>query len=218
VSHHPRPVTGANALFYKVLAGIVALLAAGARAHVPYLEERDYTPEAPYAVRDVENSKAIYARIGQPGDVDVYRMDLAQPTRIFVKTEVPWCPEYETFGVTFALAGPGLPVPSIALPVALPAGWGAVVVRYAAGAPRRTWTEPFSGMKLWRGGEYTLDAAPAGRYEMIVWNEAGRTGDYIAVIGKAENFGGEAMRQVGATMPKLERGAHLMVPCDPTAP
>ncbi|MEO7386874.1 MAG: hypothetical protein ABIX37_08065 [Gammaproteobacteria bacterium] len=197
--------------------GMIGLLATSAVAHVPFLEETDYTPETPYVVHDVENSKSISAQIGTPGDVDVYLIAIDKPTRIFTKTDIPWCPQYENFGVTYAFAGPGLPPPSIPLPVALPKGFGAVVVRdNSPGEPRETWLEPFSGRQMWLGPEFAIDKAPAGTYSMIVWNERGETGDYIAVIGEGEVFNAPEISQVRATSPKLRDGANLMVECNPT--
>jgi len=197
-------------------AGLVALVAISASAHVPFLEETDYAPDKPYIVHDPENSKSISARIGKPGDVDVYQIDLDKPARIYTSTNIPWCPQYETFGVTYALAGPGLPAPAIPLPVALPESYGAVVVRYTPDQAREAWVEPFSGRKMWLGQEFALDAAPAGRYSVIVWNERGQTGDYIAVIGEGEVFNAPEIRQTMATSPKLRDGANLMVKCNPT--
>ncbi len=79
----------------ELLAGLgLSLLAVTAYAHVPFLEGPDYTPEKPYVVHDVSNSKSIHAQIGTPGDVDVYRIDLDKPTRIYTQTDVPWCPQY----------------------------------------------------------------------------------------------------------------------------
>lgn len=187
-----------------------------ALAHVPFLEEADYTPERPYVVKDITNSKSIHARIGTPGDVDIYVMDVTAPLRIFTQTDIPWCPQYEDFGVSYALTGPGLPPPAIPLPVELPPGHGAVVVRDNVAAGRRTWDEPFSGRRMWVGDSFALDDAPPGRYQMVVWNERDQTGDYIAVIGEDEIFNAPELRQVAATSPKLRDGADLMVDCNPT--
>lgn len=207
---------GTTRLFHLAVVTVLRGVSPAASAHVPFLEESDYTAAKPYVVHDVENSKSIHAQIGEPGDVDVYRIDLDKPARIFTKTDVPWCPQYEKFGVTYAIAGPGLPPPAIPLPVALPEGYGAVVVRDISDQPRETWIEPFSGRQIWFGADYALDDAPAGTYEMIVWNERGQIGDYIAVIGEAEIFNAPEIRQVAATSPKLRDGANLMVKCNPT--
>lgn len=201
------------------IAGLgAALLSTAGQAHVPFLEEQDYSPDRPYVVHDVANSKSIHAQIGSSGDVDVYRITLNEPLRIFLATNVPYCRQYRQFSVTYALTGPGLPAPAIALPIELPPGHGAVVVRDPIPDPdtRPTWLEPFSGRQMWTGPEYALDDAKPGSYQMIVWNEQGMTGDYIAVIGEAEIFGQAEIRQTIATSPKLKNGADLMVECDPT--
>lgn len=201
----------------RLIAGpALGLMAAAATAHVPFLEEADYSLERPYVVHDVDNSKSIHARIGVPGDVDVYQIDLARPARIYTQTNVPWCSQYAGFRVTYALAGPGLPPPAVPLPVTLPAGHGAIVVRDEPRGERPTWDEPFSGRRMWVGPDYAVDQAPPGTWRMIVWNERGETGDYIAVIGEAEIFNAPELAQVAATSPKLRRGANLMVKCDPT--
>ena len=67
----------------------LALATGTAGAHVPFLEEADYSETKPYVVHDVTNSKSIHAQIARPGDVDVYRIDLGEPTRIFTKTACP---------------------------------------------------------------------------------------------------------------------------------
>jgi hypothetical protein len=192
------------------------LLSEIAQAHVPFLEERDFSSAQPYVVHEVTNSKSIHAQIGAPGDVDIYRISISKPVRIFASTTIPFCSQYRDFSVTFALTGPGLPRPDVELPVKLAPGLGAIVVRDPAAGQRPTWVEPFSGRKMWTGPDYALDDAPPGTYELIVWNEQGRTGDYIAVIGEAEIFNAPEIRQVAMTSPKLEHGTNLMVPCDPT--
>jgi hypothetical protein len=191
-------------------------LAAG--AHVPFVEEQDYSRDQPYVVEDVTNSKAISAALASADDVDFYRITINEPTRLFVTSNVPFCSQYREFGVSMALAGPGLPAPAARLPVALKEGHGAIVIRDIVTEPdqRPVFFEPFSGRQSWEGPEYALDEASPGTYEIIVWNEQGRTGDYMAVIGEAERFGPAEIRQVRAASPKLTGGRNLMVDCDPT--
>lgn len=198
---------------------LAGLLAGGsALGHVPFLEQEDYSFAQPYVVKDVTNSKSIHAALSSPDDVDVYLIQIDQPTRIYTTTNVPFCPQFGTFGVTYALTGPGLPAPDIELPFELPAGHGAVVVRDqpSSAAERPTWLEPFSGRQMYTAPEYALDDAPPGDYRMIVWSERGETGNYIAVIGEAEIFNAPEIMQVRATSPLLKHGQNLMVDCDPT--
>lgn len=199
------------------------LLAAGpfgaASAHVPYVEEDDYNTERPFDVEDVEHSKAIYASIGTAGDFDVYRIELKEPARIYVTVNTPYCEQYADFGVTFALIGPDLPPPTSALPLPLPPGHGARIVRDPVneGQTRTVWKEPFSGQRLWLGQELAVDKAPPGLYQVVYWHEQGRTGDYVAVIGEAEVFGIKDMGRVAASTTRIAGGKNLMVPCNPAA-
>ncbi len=70
---------------------------------------------------------------------------------------------------------------------------------------------------MWEGPDYAINDAPPGNYLMIVWNENGELGDYIAVVGEAEIFGPEEIAQVRKVSPLLKRGKNLRVECDPSA-
>jgi hypothetical protein len=107
----------------------LSLPAGAALAHVPYLEQDDYSDAAPFVVEDVTNSKSIHAALDEAVDYDVFSITIDEPTRIYTTTNIPYCPQYESFAVTYALVGPGLPAPAEALPIELPAGYGAVIVR-----------------------------------------------------------------------------------------
>jgi len=200
-----------------VVTACAAVLPFAAMAHVPFLEQSDYTEQAPFVVSDVENSKAINAQLRTPGDVDFYRIELTQPAHIVFGSNVPFCPQYAAFGVTMALIGPGLP-PQDGIPVAIRPGEGAVVVRddFRDAAQRQVFFEPTSRRQSWIGPKHELAQVPPGVYTLVVWNERGQTGDYIAVIGDAENFGPAEIRQVRQTSPLVAHGRNLMVDCDPT--
>ncbi len=203
-------------------AACVAGLSLGmpAIAHVPYLEQMDYTSDQPFIVEDVENSKSLHADIAGPDDYDVYRITIDAPKRIYTTTNIPHCEQYETYSVTYALVGPGLPeIDADALPVELPAGHGGVIVRnpIASVEDRPVFFEPFGGRLMWEGPEYMIDEAPPGEYQMIVWNEDGVPGDYIAVIGQLEIFGPAEIAQVKRVSPLLKNGKNLHVDCNPQA-
>jgi hypothetical protein len=202
----------------RILLAVIpaALAAQPAPAHVPYLEEQDFTREAPYVVRDVGNSKSISARLESAGDVDFYAITLERAGRIHVGSHVPYCAQYADFAVTMALVGPGLPQPALPLPVTLAPGEGALVLPGDPGAARTVFLEPFSGRRSWTGPRRTLDPAPPGKYVLLVWNERGHRGDYIAVIGEDEYFGPEEIAQARHVAPLMAHGRNLMVNCDPT--
>jgi hypothetical protein len=207
-----------NTIIRSLTSVCFATLPLAAVAHVPFLEEADYTEAAPFVVTDVENSKSVSAQLQTPDDVDFYRITLTGPARIVFGSNVPFCRQYAGFGVSMALIGPGLPPSETAIPVALQPGDGVVVIKDEPGDPaqRPVFFEPTSGRQSWRGPKYSMSQAPAGTYTLAVWNEQGRTGDYIAVIGEAEYFGPAEISQTRKTSPKLSRGRNLMVDCDPT--
>lgn len=203
-----------------ISAAVMLVTATASLAHVPFLEQSDYTPEEPFVVEDAENSKSLHSALDSPGDFDVYRITVDQPTRIYTATNIPFCKQYETYSVTYALVGPGLPaIDATELPVELPAGHGAVIVRnpVASVAERPVFFEPYGGRLMWEGPEHTIDSAEPGEYQMIVWNENGQPGDYIGVIGQAEYFGPAEIAQARRVSPLLKNGDNLLADCNPQA-
>lgn len=196
---------------------LIAMGAIGsAIAHVPYMEKGDFSPENPFRVKNIPQSKAMYAFLDEPTDVDHYVMRVDQPTRIYLHTNIPFCNAYRDFSVTYALIGPGLPTTAEQLPVAVPAGHGAVIVRdEMIGAPDRpVMYEPFSARTYWEGPEYSINVDQPGEYRMIVWQESGAPGDYVAVIGQEEQFGPKDIWLALMNTPKIRRGGELHVACD----
>lgn len=202
----------------RIVPTFLATLPLAALAHVPFIEEADYTEAAPYVVLDVENSKAIAAQLRTPGDVDFFHIAITEPARLLVSSNIPFCPQYADFSVSLALIGPGLPAPGSAIPVALKPGEGAIVIRdeILDPAKRTVFFDRISGRQSWVGPKYVLPQAPAGVYTLAVWNDKDRTGDYIAVIGEAERFGPAEIRQTQQVSPRLANGRNLMVDCNPT--
>ena len=82
---------------------MVALLhALPASAHVPFLEEQDFSAQSPFIVEDVENSKSLHGTLESSDDYDVFMISLETPARLYTTTNIPFCPQYETFSVTYA--------------------------------------------------------------------------------------------------------------------
>lgn len=194
---------------------VLALAGTGASAHVPFLEESDYTAEKPFVVKDVGQSKALYGWLGQSGDIDFYSMPVSEPVRIYMRSLVPMCAETQKFRVTYALVGPALPKPEVALPFDLPPGDGAIVVRdlTADAVPRPTLYEGFSGRYYFEGPEFEYQATAPGEYRMVVWNDAGETGDYVAVIGRAERFSAGDIWRAARETPTLRSARELHGVC-----
>lgn len=198
------------------ITGIIAGLFSGPSfAHVPYMEESDFSFQAPFVVKNIPQSKAFYAWLEGPTDVDHYSIEVNEPTRIYMHMNIPYCAEYGKFSVTYALVGPGLPAPDGALPVNLPNGYGAIIVRdeFSNTNDRSVMYEPFSARNYWEGAEYSITVDQPGEYSMIVWHESGSTGDYVAVIGDKEKFGPKDMWLALTNTPGIRRGDELHVGC-----
>ena len=196
--------------------GLVFTLAgAPAAAHVPFLEEADYTAAKPFVVEDVAQSKALYGWLGTSGDVDFYSIRVNEPVRIYTRSLVPMCAELQKFLVTYALVGPGLPKPVKPLPFDLPPGDGAIVLQDGQSdvKTRPTMHENFSGRDYFEGPEFEYTATVPGEYRMVVWNEAGAIGDYVAVIGRAEKFGAADMWRAARGTVTLRRAREMHGAC-----
>ena len=137
---------------FRILFLIVAFALAGvgtqSRAHVPYLEDRDFSVEYPFEIEySIEQSLAIYAWLenntpDNSEDVDVLVFQLNEPTNVYLEIIVPVCQGYEEFRPWIALAGPGLPEPITPLPFDIPSGYGIEVIKNVnKGETRETFYE-----------------------------------------------------------------------------
>ena len=177
-----------SSLFSLVCFSIIA--APAVNAHVPYIENEDYSAEHPFLVMDsIENSKAVYAWFETGADVDVYAFEVSEPVTVYAQALVIACPSLETLLPWFAVAGPGLPVPDEALPFELPAGYGAVVVKNQnPGEARDTFFEPFSAKTYFDGPEFSREVTTPGSWYVYYWDPHNIGGDYVAVLGLKESF------------------------------
>ena len=184
-------------------------------AHVPYIEGKDYQEGPDFVIRDVDQSKAFYAYL-QKDDIDGFEIILDEPGRIYVSTLIPFCREYAYYDVNFALIGPGLPAAKESLPVTIPAGQGVVVhnAGFKNWADRPFMYEMFSDRRYFEGRSYTHKTAPAGTYRFIVWHNDGQSGDYIAIIGRAESFGPSDMKLAFINTPIIQRKEEMHCECE----
>ena len=190
------------------------LLQTPAGGHVPYIEDKDYPEGKDFVVTNVPQSKAFYAYLHE-GDIDGFDIRLDSPGRIYVSTLIPFCREYAYFDVNFALIGPGLPEPDSRIPADIPAGHGAVVhdASYDNWADRPYMYEMFSDRRYFDGRSYTHRAKEAGRYRFIVWHNQGTPGDYIAIIGRAEEFGPTDTELAMTNTPIIQKKEEMRMSC-----
>jgi hypothetical protein len=176
-----------------VIAFTVAVLWNGRLlAHVPYFEYQDISDASPFLVNSIEQSIAVYAWLKTDGenpstDVDVYRFEINEPSRIYAEILVPVCPAYWDFVPWFLLAGPGLPPPEMELPFEISEGVGAIVMaNVAPGSERSTFYEPFGAKSYYSGPVLDRTIEIPGVYSLYYWDPYQKGGDYVAVIGWKE--------------------------------
>jgi len=188
-------------------------------AHVPYLEETDFSPSAPVVVEELPVSKAYYGYLDEAGDVDVYAFELSETTYIHATAAIPVCPEYLDFTGSMTLIGPGLPVADRELPVALPDRHGAVIVPAPIQdvATRPWYSEPFTKRHYFNLPDLDVRQARPGAYQLIVWNEAGHAGDYSFAIGPKDDWTPDRLARARKIGMRLAAREELHVACDEAA-
>lgn len=198
---------------WLLVAGFLAVQPAA--AHVPYLEEEDYSPEAPLEIPEpLEKSRAFYSWLETGEDVDVYSFQITEPTRLFAQAIVPVCQGYEELLPWFAVAGPGLPLPDVALPFELPPGYGAwVVPNEEPWTPRETFYEPFGDKWYFDGPVFDEVVSTPGTWYLYYWNPHGIGGDYAAIVGPAEIWDIFDILRAVVYTPMIRRGEELHIEC-----
>ena len=191
------------------------LVVSATHAHVPYIEGRDYEEGPDFVITDADQSKAFYAWL-DADDIDGFEIILEEPGRIYVSTLIPFCREYAYYDVNFALIGPGLPAPRGELPVDVPDGQGAIVheAGFKKWLDRPLMYEMFSDRKYFDGREYTHRSAPAGTYRFILWHQRGEPGDYVAIVGRAEEFSREDWERSSVNLPIIQDKEELRSACE----
>ncbi len=197
---------------------VSALLCSAAAAHVPYIENKDYTFDQPFRVKgSAENSIAVYAWLETGNDTDVYRLEIPRPVHLYCNVIVPVCPAYSQFLPWLAIAGPGLAPPDEPLPFDLPQGYGAVVVKNTAPGQQRTqFYEPFGGKSYYDAPAFDQTISKTGTWYIYIWDPYGMGGDYVAVIGYKERFSVPDIFRALINTPKIRFNRELHTDCRKT--
>jgi hypothetical protein len=189
-----------------LLAIMIALFATtSVSAHRPATAAAEGTTVIP----DPSTSYAYYAALENGGDVDIYTFSAEAGQFFHAGINIPQIAGLESYGVSLALLGPGLPaVSSDALP-ALPhehstdagdhshddaAGWrerlglNSLTGIVAASVDSDDFFEPFTQTNYWGRQTIQLDLPATGTYTLLVWHPQGVTGKYVMDTGRAEVF------------------------------
>ncbi len=186
-----------------------------ALAHVPYLEEEDFSAEAPFQIQQpLEKSRAFYSWFETGEDIDVFTFQITEPTRLFAQAIVPVCQGYELVLPWFAVVGPGLPVPDVELPFELPPGYGATVIQNEEPwTPRETLYEPFGDKWYFEGPAFDETVAATGTWYLYFWNPQGVVGDYTAIVGPLEIWNIRDILRAIIYTPLIRAGQELHIEC-----
>ena len=202
---------------HKLIAAVNALLVplAPAFAHVPFFEKTDLTATAPFVISDVEQSKAVYAYLESEDDRDTYLLLVREAVQLYVKIIIPYCRSYEDFRPSFAVTGPGLPPPAEPLPFELPDGHGAIVKHDKPdGAARPSMFEFFSDQFYYEGPVLDIDTDEKGDYRLVYWHPEGRVGDYVAIVGRREDFSPEDWERSFTNTREIRKRNYIHGPCE----
>ena len=160
-------------------------------------------------IPDPSTSYAYYEML-DGGDVDVYTVSAEASQFFHAGINIPQIDGLETYGVSLALLGPGLPaLANEALP-ALPddhdaesgahshngdAAWSdrlgmdSLTGMVVASHKSEDFHEPFTQTNYWGRQVVELNLPETGTYYLLVWHPQGMAGKYVMDTGRAEVFG-----------------------------
>jgi hypothetical protein len=168
---------------------IMMLLMSFAAAHQPFFEDVDITADNPWLVEDPTISTAIYAALDGPEDVDYYSFNATRGQKVLLSMLIPQIDGHENFMPRMALMGRGLPPARPPERVFKPEGSGTMMLDPPKNAT--TFFEPFTRTSYWTRQKEIVGIPADGRYLVAVWDDSGRTGRYVFVIGDREVPGGD---------------------------
>ena len=136
------------------------------------------------AVPSFQQKRLLFNRLGQPGQVHVYRADCRAGDRIRVQMLVPVLPVGGAVVPAFAVVAQSLPYSADVhkLPFTLPAGLSAVV----APPPTELVTpiaDALTNVRYYPGPTIDTKTLVGGRAYIVVWSPHNHMGKYVLQIG-----------------------------------
>lgn len=166
---------------------LVLLLAVPCAAHQAVAIGGVYDdPAVAVEIFDPEVSQVVY------GDLPVGRASLWMAVEvpaamdIYVQIGVPYIDRLRAYRPQLALLGPGLP--SLDLPIPVPAGLGGMLVVTSRIGDAPVWREPVTGTRSWILGEATLRVPGPGKYYVVAWSASAVGGKAWVAVGTRESF------------------------------
>ena len=162
---------------------------APALAHQPFFEDKEFTSDNPGHIKDPTISTAMYATLETPTNVDYYTFNGSFGQSILLSITIPQISGQENFAPTMALMGPGLPPGDLPKRVIEPQDFGSLILPSPANAT--PFFEPFSRKSYWTRQEQYVKLPGNSSYLVAVWDDNGKAGRYVFVIGDREIPGGD---------------------------
>lgn len=186
-----------SANFSKILifAGLTLVWSSTAHAHLPVIEgvQREYVSDGTlilsmaHDIQDpTEFSQAIYGRLSEPKEVDLYTFLAKQDAEIPIEVFVPVRPSNAEFRPTFVFIQQGGDKTS-SIPFKLRKGWQGLRVKAPEGE-RGIYYEQYSLENLYKNTEVKVAVKKDQRYYIAIFEPKYRIGDYSLAVGTAENF------------------------------
>ena len=203
-------------MIFAVILCLVSVLVstAPAFAHNPFLEpaEPQQTAQANLALAvpigdPTFASAAIYGRLSQLDEVDLYRFTPSKSGPLPFDALVPVRSSLSEFRPTVALIAHGLEVPSPEdFPVHLPKGYGAIFVTDSKSTPRSVFFEPYSMERYWKSGTRTIELPSGVPAYIAVFDPTGQRGEYVIGAGTVENFSAITFQEILLAIFSLKLG------------
>ncbi len=164
------------------------LLTLSAWAHKP-LSLRGLYGNAASAlqVRDIDVSQVAYYEITPQSPQLWLTFEISKKSNLYLSAGIPVIQRMKDFRPAMAVLGLGLP--PLALPFAIPEGYGGWILETSIVKEPKFFHEPFTGTDSWIFREDELFLPGPGRYYIVLYSPQNDSGKLWAAIGKREAFG-----------------------------
>ncbi len=180
-------MTKRNVVALAMIASL-ALVGADALAHRAVAIGGVYDgPAVAIQLTDPDVSQVVYGDLPVAHPSLWVAVDVPAATDLYVELGVPVINRLRSYRPQFAVLGPDLP--ALAIPAAVPAGLGGVLVVASSIGDATRFHEPVTDTDSWIVGEATVRLPSAGRYYVVAWSSSIIDGKAWVAVGHREAFG-----------------------------
>jgi hypothetical protein len=151
-------------------------------AHRPLWGDEKGVTEIP----NLQTSYAYYRQLTDDQPYHIFTFEGNSDQTLFAGINIPAISGLETYEVTAALVGPGLPKEGQEqLPLEPPEDTGVLIFPSEMG---EDFFEPFTQTHYWGRQEMDVPLPQDGEYYLVIWNEEDEDGKYVLDTGRREEF------------------------------